>query len=49
MARNFNELRSKMSPGQRARAEARAAELMKAVPLAQIRKARELTQIALAE
>jgi transcriptional regulator with XRE-family HTH domain len=38
-----------MSPESRTRVQERVAEAMKTMPLAQIRKAREMTQVALAE
>ena len=49
MARKFSELRSRMSPRSRARAAARARELLAEMPLAELRRARGLSQKALAE
>jgi len=49
MARNFNELRARMSPERRARVEARVKEAIKAMPLDELREARELTQNQLAQ
>jgi transcriptional regulator with XRE-family HTH domain len=49
MARNFRELEAKMTPEARERAAARAKELIAAMPLQQIRNAREMTQTRLAE
>ena len=48
MARKYQELRSKMSPERRARNEARTDELLAEMPLHELRKAREMTQEALA-
>ena len=48
MARKFQELRDKMSPESRARAEARAKAALKERPLDELRAARELTQEHLA-
>jgi DNA-binding transcriptional regulator YiaG len=47
-ARNFNELRAKMSPEARARSEAMAREALANMSLDQLRAARELTQEHLA-
>src|SRR5450432_187204 len=47
-ARNFNELRAKMSPESRARSEAMAREALANMSLDQLRAARELTQEHLA-
>jgi hypothetical protein len=47
-ARNFNELRAKMSPERRARSEAMAREALANMSLDQLRAARELTQEHLA-
>jgi DNA-binding XRE family transcriptional regulator len=44
MARNFNELRAKMSPESRARVEARVKETIENMPLVELRNAREMTQ-----
>jgi len=49
MARNFRELEAKMPPEARERAAARARELIAAMPLQQLRNAREMTQARLAE
>ena len=49
MARNFNELRAKMSPESRARVDARVKEALAAMPLDELREARELTQNQLAQ
>jgi DNA-binding transcriptional regulator YiaG len=49
MARNFNELRAKMSPESRARSEAMTREMLANMPLDELRAARELTQQHLAE
>lgn len=48
MAKKFNELRAKMSPESRRRAEERARTLMAEMPLQELRNARHLTQEALA-
>ena len=48
MARNFKELREKMEPVRRARVEKRVQEALKAMPLDELREARELTQTQLA-
>ena len=47
-ARNFNELRAKMSPEARARSEAIAREMLANMPLDELRAARNLTQEHLA-
>lgn len=49
MARNFNELRAKMSPESQARVAARVKEEMAKMPLQHLRNAREMTQTRLAE
>jgi DNA-binding XRE family transcriptional regulator len=49
MAKNFNELRAKMSPESRARAQAKFEQLVKEMPLEELRAARELTQEQLAK
>jgi len=49
MARNFSELRAKMSPESRRRAEEKFKRLVKKMPLEELRAARELTQEKLAE
>lgn len=48
-ARNFNELRARMSPDARARSEAKAREMIAEMPLQELREARHLTQLRLAE
>lgn len=48
MARNFNELRNKMSPESRARVQERVKQLVKEMPLEELRAAREFTQEQLA-
>jgi predicted XRE-type DNA-binding protein len=49
MARNFDELRAKMSPESQARVAARVKEELAQMPLHQLRNAREMTQTRLAE
>ena len=49
MAKNFNELRAKMSPEQRARAQAWTEEMLREMPLDELRAAREMTQEHLAK
>jgi len=49
MARNFNELRAKMSPESRARVEERVRQAIKEMPLEELREARDLTQKQLAQ
>lgn len=49
MARKFSELRSRMSPEARARAEDRAMARLASMPLDELRRARGLSQKALAE
>src|ERR1039457_6738005 len=49
MARNFKEIREKMEPGGRARVEKRVQEALKAMPLDELREARDLTQTQLAQ
>lgn len=49
MARNFKELRSRMEPERRARVEQRVKDALKAMPLEELREARELTQNQLAK
>ncbi len=49
MAKKFSALRAKMSPQSRARAAARAKELAAEMPLHELRQARELSQVKLAE
>jgi len=48
MPRKFSELRSKMSPESQARAKARTDEMLREMRLAELRRARELTQQQLA-
>ena len=48
MARNFNELRNKMSPERRAGVDAQAREMMVEMLLAEIRRQGGLTQVDLA-
>ncbi len=49
MARKFQELVDKMSPGSQARSKARAKELLENMALDELRAARELTQVSLAK
>ena len=49
MAKKFSELRAKMSPGSRARAEAKAQAMLEEMPLYELRQARGLSQKMLAE
>ena len=49
MARNFDELRAKMSPESQARVAARVKAELALMPLQQIRSARQMTQTRLAE
>ena len=49
MAKNFKELRAKMSPGSRAASDAEHRRLVEEMSLHQLRKARELTQTKIAE
>jgi DNA-binding XRE family transcriptional regulator len=49
MARPYSELRDKMSPEARARVEALVRDDLKKVALSDLRKARKLTQTAVAE
>ena len=49
MAKNFKELRGKMSPESRARAEAKAEQMIKDMALDELRAARNLTQEHLAK
>lgn len=44
MTRNFKALRSKMTPQRQARAAARTAEMMEGMALADLRRARQLSQ-----
>ena len=48
MAKKFADLRAKMPPEHRARAKARADALLAAMPLQELRRARELSQQELA-
>lgn len=48
MAKNFKELQKKMSPEARARSEALAKKMLEEMPLAQLRDARNMTQVELA-
>ncbi len=49
MAKSFKELRAKMSPQSRARAEAKAKVLLEGMALSELREAMNLTQESLAE
>jgi transcriptional regulator with XRE-family HTH domain len=49
MARNFKELYTKMDPDRRSRVEQRVQESLAAMPLEELREARELTQTQLAQ
>jgi transcriptional regulator with XRE-family HTH domain len=49
MAKKFSDLVAKMSPERRARAQARAQEIMTEMALQELRRARELSQAQLAE
>lgn len=49
MARKFSELRAKMSPESRARVAARTQAALKEMPLNELRRARDLTQVSLAK
>ncbi len=49
MARPFKELEAKMSPESRARAQARAMQLLAEMPLNELRQAKHLSQERLAE
>ena len=49
MAKNFRELRAKMSPAARAAGDAELRRLVDEMSLLQLRKARELTQTKIAE
>ena len=49
MARKFQELVDKMSPESRARSKAMAEQLLREMPLEELRAARELTQTSLAK
>ena len=47
--RNFKELEAKMSPDSRARSDAKTAQVIREMPLQQLRAALSLTQTTLAE
>ncbi len=49
MAKNFKELQAKMPPESRTRSEAKAAQLIRDMPLDELRAARHLTQEHLAK
>ena len=49
MARNFKELEAKMSPERRARIRAKVEEMVREMPLDELREALNLTQESLAE
>lgn len=49
MARNFKELEARMSPEARELAKAKAAQMMREMPLDELREALSLTQESLAE
>jgi DNA-binding XRE family transcriptional regulator len=49
MAKSFNQLRAKMSPESRKRAEAKTAAILRSLPLHELRAARKVTQEQLAE
>ena len=49
MARKFSDLRAKMTPQSRARADAKARVMLAAMPLSELRQARGLSQKMLAE
>lgn len=49
MATRYSELRAGMSQESRARAHARAQEIIRALPLDKMRKARNMTQVAMSE
>jgi DNA-binding XRE family transcriptional regulator len=49
MAKKFSELRAKMAPESRARASDRTRQMLEAMPLAELRRARGLSQQMLAE
>lgn len=49
MARKFKDLRNKMSPERQAKAKAKTRELLDAMPIQQLRRARALSQVQLAE
>jgi DNA-binding transcriptional regulator YiaG len=49
MAKKFNALREKMSPTAQARAASRAKKMLAEMPLQELRHAKELSQVKLAE
>jgi transcriptional regulator with XRE-family HTH domain len=49
MAKKFSALRAKMSPAAQARAAKRAEEMLSEMPLQELRHAKELSQVKLAE
>jgi DNA-binding XRE family transcriptional regulator len=49
MTNNFRELYDKMSPERRAKIEKRVAKTIAEMPLSQLRQARNMTQLAMAE
>jgi len=49
MAKKFSDLRARMSPASRARAEAKARSMLAEMPLTELRQARGLSQKMLAE
>lgn len=49
MARNFNELRAKMSPARRAANEAHAKQILEEIALSELRELQKMTQEDLAE
>lgn len=49
MAKSFKNLKEKMSPASRARAEVKAEQMLKEMPLYELRNARQLTQEKLAK
>jgi hypothetical protein len=49
MARKFSELRSKMSPAAQAKAKAETDRMLAEMPLQELRRARELSQVRLGE
>ncbi|OGG97616.1 MAG: transcriptional regulator [Candidatus Lambdaproteobacteria bacterium RIFOXYD12_FULL_49_8] len=49
MAKNFTDLRAKMSPASRDRAEAKAKVMLAEMPLNELRQARGLSQVVLAK
>ena len=49
MPRKYAELQAKMSPERQANARARAEEILKGMPLHELRRARSLTQTTLAQ